>query len=350
MHEEIVDWAVAAYLSNRDVDDVAMTLALHQHGFSAASSARVTAMLPLAFGRQMLAGKVALSEQFCEVDASGAPGPARPLSADPMFVAARARAALASLDEIQCIAKYSSEVHGFVQARRNGANAANLQLGPPMIVPHAIMGAPGAAVDISPLTLLRAAVMELLAAHRSTLQVDLRLHPRKVLAGSVRVQVDFRFAAPRLGERVIVESFASQAATIGAAIADIVEKLARSSLPVLMAALEDETRARDHVQWRTWGPFRVCVGPLLGQFDPPEGERFGAYLAALEARIVAARLSPELHWFRTFVSVGEQIYGYDALLDTAAWQPGEELVTGWPWPRRAAMYSLRHLLVLVPAG
>ena len=156
-------------------------------------------------------------------------------------------------------------------------------------------------------------------------------------------------SAPVLGGRQIVESFA-WFGTITDGRARAMEKFGRGSLHALLASLGGRPDD-DQVEWETWGDFRVCLGALLRDWSDEVDVDFGPFIDEIKRRLLAANLSREVHWFRTFVAVGkDEIFGHDALLDNEPWAPGEELVTGWPWPRAEQPYALRQFFVLVPAG
>jgi hypothetical protein len=348
MHEELLEWAIAAYLADAHADGETIAGVLAAHGFSLRSARRATALLPLAFGRRVLQTLVSLPEKLREIDASGKAVYDGPLSGDAMYAAAAERASRASRAEVERIGLVSTEVDVVNQALHRGSRAEDLVLSGPVLV--ADVRSPRDEVDASPVSTTRVRVAELLAAHGSKLTIDARLFPRKLTAESAQLQIDFLVAAPILGDRRVCESFAGMGKTIEDALGDALKKLAVGSLHVAMAALEDERLGGEHVQWEAWGPFRACVGPLLRQWSTMMLVDFAAYFDALKARLLVASLAPTVHWYRTFVAVGEEIYGFDALLDNETWAPGADLVQAWPWPRAEDAYALRSFLVLVPAA
>ena len=76
---------------------------------------------------------------------------------------------------------------------------------------------------------------------------------------------------------------------------------------------------------------------------------FAPFRDEIKRRLLAASLSREVHWYRTFASVGDNgVDGHDGLLDNQEWAPGVEAVTGWPWPPADKPYALRQFFVMVP--
>jgi hypothetical protein len=175
------------------------------------------------------------------------------------------------------------------------------------------------------------------------------MFPRKLDAKSAQGQLDIVVTAPALGERRLTESFVGQGDTIADARLNAMGKFQSASLHVLLASLEDERLGHDQVEWETWSPFRACLGPLLQQWSTPPPIDFGAFLDAIKRRLLAASLSPEVHWHRTFVAVGpDGLIGHESLLDNDDWQPGNEAIAAWPWPRASKPYALRQFTVLRP--
>src|SRR5262245_17280580 len=65
----IVCWAAAAFHANAGMSDDELVTILQRAGLPRAAHA--VAMLPLAYGRRLLDGVVALPATFCEVDDAG---------------------------------------------------------------------------------------------------------------------------------------------------------------------------------------------------------------------------------------------------------------------------------------
>jgi hypothetical protein len=329
--EETIAWAIAALCSNSDSTDDEIVDLLVGHGVPPGLAARAILMLPLAFGRKLLRGMIVAPDEIHEGER------VRALSSDPVFAAAAARAEDATRDQMQAIALRSSEVHAVNSALQAGAKPEGLVVSAPRT---------GERPDAEPdPAWARTALAALVAAHDSKLAWRARVFPRELVTGKAQLQLDV--VVPTTGERLVVESFAGLGTTIREATADAINKFARASLHVLLAALEG--RADDQVTWETWGTFRACLGPLLRQWSQTLPVDYAPFLDAVKARLVAAPLSRELHWHRTFVAVGEtQLYGFDSLVDNETWPAGAELVESWAWPRGPEAYALRHFIVLVP--
>jgi hypothetical protein len=330
---ELLQWAVAGYLSNPDAghDELVDLVAT---GFPRPLADRAVAWLPIAFGRSILRGLVEL-----------------PVVSDPMFVAAEALAADADGDAIRRIGLCSAEVNAVNAALHAGSNPADLVLSPPVLsfdTPEPAAGATG--------TEAAGILAELLAAHgASSLACEARIFPSTLTRATAQLQVDIVATCPAvLGERRVVESFAGWAGTIHEAVRTALDKFARASLHVLLATLAAEPAdTSSQVEWETWGPFRACLGPLLRQWSSTTPVQFGPYIDEIRRRVLAAGLPADrAHWFRTFVAVDHTgvLKGHDALLDNAPWAPGSEALAGFPWPRppEDQPYALRHLVMLVP--
>lgn len=336
---EALAWAIAAYLSNPDADDGDIADLLEHHGVPDALAQRLVVMLPLAFGRRVLHSIVALPD---EIRAGGVP---LTLSADAVYAAAWARAQDATRAEVDAIGMRSSEVHGVNSALKAGSKAEDLALATALpALPAGPLADPAWAT---------ARLAEFTTAHGSKLAWTARVFPSRLTRTNAQYQLDV--VVPTPDGRRVVESFAGMGATIADAVAESLNKFARGSLHVLLAALENDSHD-DQVDWEVWGEppdqWRACVGPLLRQWSSKTAVDFAAYLDAVKTALLAAPLSRELHWFRTFVAIGTDgpLLGRDALLDNETWPPGDELLVGWPWPRGEEAYALRHLVALVPHG
>jgi len=331
--EELVDWAIAAYLSNPDASD-ADVAELLANGFPRGLATRAVAFLPLAFGRRVLKGLVTLPDDFV------ADGRELPLAGEPIFVQAEKRAAEANREQVGRIGLHSAEVNVVNQALNAGHKAKGLVLAKPQLFYEGPTTGGVTAATI---------LAELLAAHGGGLECEARVYPSAVTAKSVGGQLDVLVSAPALGPRQIVESFACHGSTIAEGRGLAMKRFAQGSLHALLAALDDPRHGDDQVEWETWGDFRVCLGALLRQWSDDVPIEFGPFLDEIKRRLLASGLSREVHWYRTFVAVGEdRVVGHDALLDNDPWPPGVEAVTSWPWPRAEKPYALRHFFILVP--
>jgi Family of unknown function (DUF6348) len=259
MHEELVEWATVAYRSNPNATDADIEAVLVHHGFGRRLAWRATAMLTIAFGRVVLKGLVTLPSTYIDGDGE------HELETDPVFVAATARASHGVRGDIERIGLRSAEVNAVNAALNAGSKAENLILSSPVLMDPTS----GADPDVpGPRDRAQRMVDELRSAHGSALVCYARLFPSKLTTDVVQLQVDFDTTSPRLGERIVRESFAGYGATIEAAVADTIKKFAASSFHVLMATLEAEALGGNQVEWETWGPFRVHgigVAPVVGR-------------------------------------------------------------------------------------
>jgi uncharacterized protein DUF6348 len=332
--QELIDWAIAAYMSNPDASD-ADVAELLAGGFPRGLATRAVAFLPLAFGRRLLEGLTTVADTFV-LD-----GRELPLAAEPVFLQARTRAAQASREQVQRIGLRSAEVNAVNKALQAGAKPGDLVLAPPLLL--TIDGPTTGGVTAATM------LAEFLAAHSSALACEARVHPWAVTAKSTGGQLDVLVSAPALGARQIVESFACHGGTITEGRSLAMKRFAQGSLHVLMAALEDPRHGDDQVEWQAWGNFRVCLGALLREWSDDVPVDFGPFLDEIKRRLLAAGLSREVHWYRTFVAVGKDgLFGHDALLDNDPWPPGSDAVTARRWPRAEKPYALRHFFILVP--
>ena len=333
--DERLAWAIAAYMSNPDASDADVADLLERNGVPRGVATRAVAFLPLAFGRRLLRGLITIPDAFV-VD-----GREVPLASEPLYAIAEALAERAGRDHIERIGLRSGEFNAVNQALNAGSKPEDLVLGAPYLTfDGPITGGATAASVLS----------ELLASHGSTLACEARVFPRMLTSAGAQGQIDVVVSAPALGERRIVESFAAYAGTLAEARSAAMDRFARGSLHALLATLDDSRHGGDQVEWETWGDFRVCHGALLRQWSSETPVDFAPFLDDIKKRLLAASLSRDVHWYRTFVSVGPNgVDGYDALLDNDEWAPGVDAVTSWPWPRAETLYGLRQFFVMVPA-
>jgi len=333
--DERLAWAITAYMSNPDASDADVADLLVRNGVPSGVATRAVAFLPLAFGRRLLRGLITIPDAFV-VD-----GREVPLASEPLYAIAEALAEHAGREHIERIGLRSGEFNAVNQALNAGSKPEDLVLGAPYLTfDGPVTGGATAASVLS----------ELLASHRSTLACEARVFPRMLTSAGAQGQIDVVVSAPALGERQIIESFAAYAGTVAEARGAAMDRFARGSLHALLATLDDSRHGGDQVEWETWGDFRVCHGALLRQWSSEVAVDFGPFRDEIKARLLAASLSREVHWYRTFVSVGPNgVDGHDALLDNDEWAPGVEAVTTWPWPRAEALYGLRQFFVMVPA-
>ena len=327
MNDELVRWVVAAFMSNPGAEHDELVAVLRAAGVPRAHHA--CAIVPLAFGRQILEGLVELPATY---ELAGAPVA---FADDPIFVAARDRAHHASRAQIERIGLFSAEVHAVNQALHRGSQPGDLVLSPPLVTIDA--------ADAGTLARPAPLIAELVAAHGVSLPLEVRLFPSHVMRGRVQHQLDV------IAEGAIMESFAGLGHTVAESLADSIHKLARGSLHVLLAMLVERTHGADQVTWERWGDFEVCAGPLLRLWAPgPDVDR-AALLDALKPAL--AGLPRRRHWFRAFVAVhadGTPYDGVEALLDNEPFAPATEILARWRWPGADRDYAMRQFLMLVP--
>lgn len=328
----IVRWTLAAFHANPDVGDGELVQILEDAGLPHA--ARAVLMLPLAYGRRILDGLVAVAPTYFDGDRELV------LADDPIFAAAerlaRTEASRADLDRIGL---RSSEVDAVNQALHHGSKPEDLELSPPVmsIVERDVPEHP------EPQQVLD----DLVRAHNSTLSLHARIFPGRITKGRVQLQLD---VVANVGGRELIESFGGFGATIHAAIGDTMTKFTGGTLHVLLATLDRKELGAEQVEWEAWGDFDACLGNVLRMWSQGGPPHLGEYLEALKHELLAANLSPEVHWARTYLATdGKEQLGLDMLVDNHTWPPGEKLAREWPWPVADAYYALRHFFMLVPS-
>ncbi|HEY0254657.1 MAG TPA: DUF6348 family protein [Kofleriaceae bacterium] len=321
---DIARWTAGAFRSNPAASDDAIAALLV--GAGVPSAWRAIAMLPLAFGRRLLAGAT-LSETYIDGETEHV------LADDPLYAAAVSLAATST--DIEAIGLRSSEVDAANQALHKGGTLEHLVFSPPFmqISDEAEVTLPP---EVQPL------LESIVRAHGSELAWEARLFPGAITTRGVQLQLDFVAAG-------VIESFGGYGTTIATAIDEAFGKFKSASLHPMLAGLERRELGGEQVEWETWGNFDVCMGPLLRLWNSDGEKTIGGYLDALKAKLLAANLAPERHWVRTFIATdGTKEYGLDMLLDNQAWAPGVELARGWPWAKADRAYALRHFFMLLP--
>jgi len=323
-------WTVAAFLSNPDAKHEELVELLSAVGMPHADHA--VAILPIAFGRQLLEGLVTLPASYHIGDREIA------YSDDPIFVAARELAAAASRREIELIGLRSAEVHAVNQALNAGSQPADL------VVATVFMPA-SPEVTPRPIPSIANVVEQLAHSHGGQLDLEAHVFPKQVLRDRVMLQLDL---VTRYDGREIRESFAGLGGTILDALKNALQKFTDATLHVLIATIGGGERD-GHVDRASWRNFEMCSGPLLRQWSDEPPLDFAALADAVRSALPA--LSVDLHWFSLFVAVdkGKPI-AIEAQLDNASCAPVKELLVGWAWPHADKAYALRHFFMLVPAG
>jgi hypothetical protein len=341
---DLAAWSVAALLSRPNISDEDAAALLVKHGFPPGGAARACAMIPIAYGRRILQTfRLALPDDYVEVDVHGAVTRKGRLSEDLVYAQAAELAARAGREDIERIGLRSAEIGCLNQLLNNGGRPEDAVFGPPAL--FGVTGASEGGTDAQNI------LEHLLRKHGSGLKASARVFPRELSGDRARLQLDVLLFSPRIGDRHVLESFAGIGATVGEATADALMKFSTGSLHALLATLEDERLGGEQVTWETWGDFRVCLGPTLRQWSDAVRVDFGVYVDGVRDALLATKLSPEIHWHRTFVALkDDQVIGLDSLLDNDPWSPGEALARSWPWPQGPVPYALRQFVVLVPTG
>jgi len=336
---DIVRWTLAAFDANEDASDGKIVEILQGAGLPRASHA--VAMVPLAYGRQILQGLVDVPATYVALDRNGARWREAALADDPIFAAATQIARTEATKVDGHIALRSAEVRAVNEALHRGSQPRDLVLSPLMLN---LDEGNGSAAPLAPDT--QALVDELVRAHGAHLEIVTRVTPYVLVAGRVQLQLDI---AVRVDDRWCYESFSGTGATIHAAITEATEKLAEGTLQVMLAVLVDRTIGSDQVEWEMWGDFEICHSSFLQRGEGDAPPRFHDYLDAIRAALLAEPPSNEIHWLHTFVARdGEALAGREMRLDNEPWPPGVAIVESWPWPRSTGFYTLRQFSMLMP--
>lgn len=332
MNEELARWVVAAFMSNPDAGHDELVAALRAAGVPRAHHA--CAIVPLAFGRQILEGLVRLPETYMIEGREVA------FADDPIYVAAREQARHASRAQLERIGLFSAEVDAVNRALHAGSKPEDLIIGPSLVTRDASVSEGD---DAGELAQPGAIVEELLAAHGAKLAFETRLFPSHVIIGRVQHQLDIVI------DGRIVESFAGLGKTVNDALRDALDKFARGSLHVLLATLVGREHGRDQVEWERVGDFELCSGPLLRLWSADPAIHYADVLDAIKG--VLDGLPSAVHWVRVFIAIDEDGTPYetiDGLVDNEPHPALVELLRRWPWPRGERAYALRHFFMLSP--
>jgi hypothetical protein len=308
---------------------------------------RVLLFLPMAYTRRLV-------PDVAYPDALVAPGGRVSLQAEPVFVAASARAQLAGGGEVERIAPRSSEFDAINNALNGGSQLSDLMLGETALMADLEPVEPGDGGVPSP----RAVFEGLLRGHGVVLDagttIDAELFAFPAPAEMVRVQVDFSVTHPALAGSRLVESFAGYGATWREAISQTVAKFERGSLHPIVEALLRPGAAADQVGRERYehpdGVFDLVLGAQLSLFAaqpvPPAVEPLDKLLNALRTQ----QLSREVHALRLFLVFREgQLQSNEVLLDSTPWPAGEAAVADSQAPLPDGMVAVRIFGLLVPA-
>ncbi|GAA4506057.1 hypothetical protein GCM10023191_062670 [Actinoallomurus oryzae] len=309
---------------------------------------RLLLFLPLAYTRRLL-------QDVSYQDALVTPGGRVSLSAEPVFVAASARAQQAGRDEIERIAMRSSEFNAINNALHAGSQLSDLVMGEPALARDLPPVGPGDGGVPSP----RAAFESFLRGHGVPLggetSVDAKLFVHPAPAGVVMAQVDFAVSHPALARPWLVESFAGHGTTWRDAIGGAVNKFRLGALHPIAEGLLRPGAAPDQVERERYehpgGAFELVLGAQINLFTdrsvPSAGPLFDRLLQALRAE----PLTRAVHGLRLFVAYHEgRLQTNEVLLDGEQWPGGEAVVADGGAPLPDGRVAVRIFGLLVPTG
>jgi hypothetical protein len=179
-------------------------------------------------------------------------------------------------------------------------------------------------------------------------------HPPKKMV----IQLDIKVICPsRLGQRILVESYAGWGDTFHDANRNAFGKFLLASLHVILAAFVNRDLGEDHVEWERWSDNRhtweACLGPfLLNEFQKPNAGNldYGVLLDKLREAFLP-QASNQTHWLRCFLGSLDGIrIGQEVLLDNDTWPNGEAILNSFPINRVPGYFSLRHFLIALPTS
>lgn len=327
---ERAEWTVFAFMTHPQASHDEMVALLDS--IELPLPAHACAMVPLAFGRQLLDGLVSAPSTYQAHDGEHA------FADDPLFVAARERARQASREELEAIAMRSSEVIAVNKALHAGSRPEDLVLATTFVPSEP---------DRTPRSFggTDRTVAQMVRAHGADFALDVRVTPKRVDKQLAMLQLDVMATHE---DRSIIESYAGVGSTILAAQKEALTKLMQCSLHVFIAVLAGRDHCRDHVDWESWREFDMCFSGVLRQFA--QEPAFDLRTAVAAIRDSLPPLSAELHWGSIFLAIKDgRVTGHQITLDNEPHAAGLEVAQRWPWPQVDAFYTLRHFFMLVPA-
>jgi hypothetical protein len=143
-----VERALPAFSQVRPGDWAGLRAALVRAGLPAGRASEVSAFMPIAFGRALMDGMgVTFSPEYGVADGSGSTRTVGRLADHPVYAAAEAKVAemmesQEDGDALVGVALWSSEFSAVNQALNAGSNPADLEAGPPLLIPDADGEAP----------------------------------------------------------------------------------------------------------------------------------------------------------------------------------------------------------------
>lgn len=338
---ELVELGVATFRGLSEAEDDLIVARLEALGLPAWLATRLVTFLPIAFGAQLLTGKL---PEPSEVSVNGQP---RRLGDDAVYLACRERARVMSRDEAQLIATRSAVVKVVDQVLSQTGKWPTdgdfvLSVGELPEPDGSLL--PGAAEAFR-------AFLEGHGLGSAASRCGARVFP-VVTADRFRVQVDFTFADERLPKGFLIESFAGLGATWPDAISDAIRKFERGAFHPIVAALVDRRAGGDQVTWETWadaeGPRAVCLGSLLLLYNPVRVE-LAPVLDGLRSCLRAMPRDEKVHTFRVFTARdGATVLGNEVLLDGETWPEGLAVLERHALPNVSPVWGARLFGVVLP--
>ncbi len=339
---ELVELGVATFRGLSEAEDEVLVARLEALGIPSWLATRLVTFLPIAFGAQLLTGKL---PEPMEVSVAGQP---RRLADDAVYVACRARARVMSRDEAQLIATRSAVVKVVDQVLTQTGKWPTdgdfvLSVGA-LPEPDGSTQLPGAGEAFR-------AFLEAHGLGAASARSGARVFP-VVSADRFRVQVDFTFADERLPKGLLIESFAGLGATWAVAIDEAIHKFERGVFHPIAAALVDRHAGGDQVNWETWadaeGPREVCLGLLLLLYNPVRVD-VSPVLDGLRSCLHALPRDERAHTFRLFTARdGARVIANEVLLDGETWPEGLAVLERHPWPEASPVWGARLFGVVLP--
>jgi hypothetical protein len=370
-----VDLALAAFCAEPDASDDAILERLEREGIEPWLAEQLVRWVPIAFARWMLARlKVVVAPTYTV-------GERRyELCDEPVYVAAKARAARASRAELEATQRRSPEfdaVNNALLAAGPDARAAGavvaLSFDSKLSLGDGDGGAPSVRrlfaqlVEAHQINVIHGVEASDLARSNPREWLDRGLDQALPLVGELIfdawiypkqgrfrwLQADFIVWHPRLAAPRLIESYTGAGETWRDAIVDAVTKFAQGSLHTLIAALIARGECASHTHWEPLEEesprFDLCVNPPIGLYAPTRAPDFRALLRAVRSELAKRSLSREVHWLRlsAYGSNGA-IDEVEALLDNERWTEGEAIVADAGWELVEPLWGWRWFMVLVP--
>lgn len=375
MFDTAVDLGVSAFCAAPTANDDEIIEKLVREGLDPWLAAQLVRWIPIAFARPLLERMKVI------VDPTYGVGDRRyDLVDEPVYVAALARAANASKEELDATRPRSVEFQSINKAlwaagpdaSPEGARVAlsfdtKLPLGDgdggapsvrslfaEMIEAHQINVADG--VEASELARSNprawlARGLDRACPSVGELRFDAWIYPKQ---GRFRwLQADFSVWHPRLAAPRLIESYVGLGDTWREAIVDAVKKFMQGSLHTVIASLIDRDGCASHTHWEPLEAasprFDLCVNPPMSFYAETRAPDYAALLRALKSALAKRQLSREVHWLRVLATGSNgAIELVEALLDNEPWPDGAQIVADAGWDLVEPMWAARWFMVIVP--